>query len=135
VPRRPTLASETLRKRLAARLGRIAGVVESPSMFGSANAWWCNGTEIAHFDAADVIDLRLTRSVIRELRPLLRADPRVEVRKSGSEWIEIRVTSDEDVAFVAELAERAAAGHRAPERETPRPPPVGSDLDRRRRFH
>ena len=82
-------------------------------MFGPGNAFWCNGKEIAHFDAADVVDLRLTRSVIRELRPLLRNDRRVELRKSVSDWIEVRISTGDDIAFVIELSERAAAAHRA----------------------
>jgi hypothetical protein len=127
--------TEALQKRLAARLQRVEGVVESPSMFGAGNAFWCNGKEIAHFDAADVVDLRLTRSVIRELRPLLRDDRRVELRKGSSDWIEVHVSSSDDIAFVVELAERAAAAHRAGAGETAKQPPVGSDLDRRRRFH
>jgi hypothetical protein len=113
----------------------MEGVVESPSMFGTANAFWCNGKEIAHFDAADAVDLRLTKPVIAELRPVLRNDRRVEFRKAGSDWIEVRVSSRDDVAFVLELAERAVAAHRAVEGQTPKPPPAGADLERRRRFH
>ena len=127
--------TEALRNRLAARLGRIDGMVESPSAFGAGDAFWCNGTEIAHFDSVDVVDLRLTRSVIRELRPVLREDARVQLRKSSSDWIEVRFLSNDDIAFVVELAERAAAAHRAGAGETPKPPPVGADLERRRRFH
>jgi hypothetical protein len=97
--------------------------------------FWCNGTEIAHFDSDDVIDLRLTRSVIRELRPALRADPRVELRKGSSDWVEVRMAADNDVDFVIELAERAAAVHRAGPGQIAKPPPVGADLERRRRFH
>jgi hypothetical protein len=104
-------------------------------MFGPGSAFWCNGKEIAHFDAADVVDLRLTAAVIRELRPILRNDGRVKLRKSGSHWIEVRVSTSEDIAFVAELAARAAAAHRAADGESPKLPPAGSDLERRRRFH
>ena len=134
--RRGRLESVTdARRKLAARLRGLEGVVESPSAFGAGEAFWCNGTEIAHFDSADVVDLRLTRSVIGELRPVLRADVRVQLRKSSSDWIEVRFLSNDDIAFVVELAERAAAAHRAGTGETPRPPPVGADLERRRRFH
>jgi hypothetical protein len=102
-----------VRDALRERVLGIDGVVESPSMFGAGNGFWCNGKEIAHFDSDDVVDLRLTRSVIRELRPTLHGDERVTLRKSGSDWIEIRVSSDHDIDFVVELAERAAAAHRA----------------------
>jgi hypothetical protein len=129
------LVTEALLKRLVARLRGIQGVVESPSTFGPGSGFWCNGKEIAHFDAPNVIDLRLTKSVIRELRPLLRGDQRVELRKSASDWIEVHMSSSDDVAFVLELAERAAAAHRAGAGEKAKPTPVGSDLDRRRRFH
>ena len=105
-------------------------------MFGSQNAYWCNGKEIAHFDGPNVLDLRLTRSVIRELRPELHRDARVRLRTAGSDWIEVRVAaSDDDVDFVLGLAERAAAAHRAPRGVPPEPPPRGADLNRRRRFH
>jgi hypothetical protein len=110
-------------------------MVESPSMFGPGNAFWCNGKEIAHFDSGDVFDIRLTRAVIRELRPVLRDDSRVELRKSTSDWIEVHVASSDDLDFVIELAERAAAAHRAGPDETAKPPPIGADLERRRRFH
>ena len=104
-------------------------------MFGPGDAWWCNGKEIAHFDSSAVLDVRLTRAVIRELRSVLRDDRRVELRKSGSDWIEVRMSSTDDAAFVAQLVERAAAAHRAGPGVTPKPPPSGPDLERRRRFH
>ena len=62
-------------------------------MFGPEDAFWCNGKEIAHFHGADVVELRLTKAVIRELRPLLRADDRVTLRKGTSDWIEVRVVA------------------------------------------
>ena len=127
--------TESWRNRLTAGLLGIDGIVQSPSAFGEGDAFWCNGNEIAHFDAADVVDLRLTKSVIRELRAALREDGRVELRKGTSDWLAVRVASDDDVDFVVELAERAAAAHRARPGETAKLPPVGADLERRRRFH
>jgi hypothetical protein len=127
--------TKAVRKQLAARLRGIEGVVESDSAFGAGDAFWCNGKEIAHFDSADVVDLRLTKAVIRELRPALREDNRVELRKGSSDWVEVRLASKEDIAFVVELAERAAAAHRAGADETAKSPPVGANLERRRRFH
>jgi hypothetical protein len=124
-----------LQARVAAQLCRVDGLEQSPSMFGPGTAFWCNGKEIAHFHAPDVIELRLTKAVIREMRAALRADERVQLRKGTSDWIEVRVGAAADVAFVLELAERAAAVHRARVGKVPKPPPVGSDLDKRRRFH
>jgi hypothetical protein len=122
---------DALRKRLL----DIDEVLESPSMFGAGNGFWCNGTEIARFDSEDVVDLRLTRAVIREIRPTLHDDPRVTLRKGGSDWIEIRASSDDDIDFVVVLAERAAVAHRAGPGQIAKPPPVGADFERRRRFH
>jgi hypothetical protein len=129
------MVTEGVRRRIAARLRGIGGIVESPSAFGRRDAFWCNGKEIAHFDSADVVDLRLTKAVIRELRSALREDGRVELRKGSSDWIEVRVASNDDVDFVVELAERSAAAHRAGPGETAKLPPVGADLARRRRLH
>lgn len=104
-------------------------------MFRAADGFWCNGKEIAHLDAPGVLDLRLTRQVIRELRTELREDERVRLRGSASDWIEVRLSCRADVDFALRLAERAADAHRAPPGTTPKPPPRGADLDRRRRFH
>ena len=117
------------------RLAGIDGVEVSPSAFGEADAIWCNGKEIAHVDASGALDVRLTRAVIRELRPSLRADERVTLRPGTSDWIETRIESDADVDFAVELVERAAAAHRAAAGEVSKPPPTGSELARRRRFH
>jgi hypothetical protein len=120
---------------LRASLGCVADVVESPSMFGAEAAWWCNAKEIAHVEAPGTIDIRLTRSVIRDLRPTLRADARVVFRRNRSDWIEVRDATTPDVAFVVDLVGRAAAAHRPPPGESMKPPPTGAELERRRRFH
>jgi hypothetical protein len=59
------------------------------------------------------------------------------VRRHGasSDWIDVRFASAGDVAFVLEMVEIAVAAHRAPNGTTPKPPPVGADLARRKRFH
>ena len=68
-------------------LAGIDGVVESDSAFQDGLAYWVNGTEIAHFEGEHAIDLRLTRSQIRARRDQLRADPRVVLRPSSSDWL------------------------------------------------
>jgi hypothetical protein len=73
--------------------------------------------------------------VISELRGLLGADERVELRRSGADWVTVRYASGADVAFVAALVDAAAAAHRPPPGVTAEPPPTGADLERRRRFH
>jgi hypothetical protein len=103
-------------------------------MFGTEDAWWCNGKEIAHLDAPGVIDVRLTKALIREMRPALREDRRVVLRRAASDWIEVRYGTA-DLSFVVDLVGQAAGVHRAAAGQPAKRPPEGRDLDRRRRFH
>ena len=79
----------------------VGGLVEAPSRYKDDLAYWLDGREIAHLEAHDVLDLRLTRAVIRRYKD----DPRV-VRRGSSDWAVIEV-SQEDEDFVKELVARA----------------------------
>jgi hypothetical protein len=114
---------------------KIEGIIESDSMFDEEMAYWVNGKEIAHFRSANAIELRLTRSIIRDRQVELRADQRVEPRSSSSDWIVVRFDSLADTEFVTGLAALAAAAHRPPPGVPAKPPPTGAELERRRRFH
>lgn len=124
-------------ERLWARLAQVDGFMEGASIFSEDDgdrAYFVNGTQVAN--ATDnQISLRLKRAVISQHRPRLKADPRVDLRRSGSDWITIEVATDDDIEFVAELAELAAASHRPPDGSALRPPPEGAELARRRKFH
>ena len=122
---------DTLRNVIAG----LDGVIESPSMFKDDFAYWVHGKEIAHFEARDLIEIRLTRSVIQECRDVLKADSRIDLRYSGSDWIRVRFSLPGDMDFVLDLVETASAAHRPPPGVTTNPPPTGPDLERRRRFH
>ena len=102
----------------------IDGVVLSGSGLGDADALWVNGKEIAHLDDEHTIDIRVGRKEIRA-----RGLPS---RSKSSDWCEVPTA---DVSFVRELLEVAAAQHRAAPGETPKEPPTGTALERRRRFH
>ena len=123
------------RSDLENRLREIAAVIVSDSMFGHGNAYWVNGTEIAHFESDDVIEVRLTRPEIRERRPAFKADDRVELRPSGADWIVVRFNSPDDISFVVELVAIAAHAHQPPSGKAAKPPPTGAALRRRQRFH
>jgi Luciferase len=124
-----------LRAELRDRLLAIEGVVESDSQFGEGMAFWVSGKEIAHFEGADEISLRLTRVVVSKERPRLKADPRVDLKRRSADWIVLRFSRREDIDFIGELAELAAAAHMPPLGAPMRPPPLGPELARRRRFH
>jgi hypothetical protein len=124
-------SGRTLEHRLAA----IDGVSVSESMFGNGDAYWVNSKEIAHFEGVGVIEVRLTRAVIRERRPELKADARAELRPSGADWITVRFGDEADEAFVVGLVTAAAEAHRPPRGVAAKPPPTGAELKRRQRFH
>jgi hypothetical protein len=91
----------TLPSRLRLELERVLdgvdGFVRGGAVFArdpDAPAWWCNGTEVAHFDG-DLLDLRIGRKVLSQLRRTgvdLLADPRIQRRTPSSDWIEIAVS-------------------------------------------
>ena len=105
------------------------------SVFSEGEALWVNAKQVAHFIAPDALELRLTRPLISEHRARLKADPRVELRRSASDWIVLHFESGADVALIVELARLAAAAHQPANGAPPKRPPAGADLERRRRFH
>lgn len=124
-----------LRGRIARGVEGVEGVEPGESMFGHGEAYWANGTEIAHFEGDGLIEIRLTRAVIRDNRATLKGDARVELRRHTSDWITLRYAFASDAEFVVALVTRAAEAHRPPPGVAPKPPPTGADLARRKRFH
>lgn len=101
--------------------------------FRPGPAVWVGRREVAHIDSADVLDIRLTRRVIRSERDVLQSNPRVTLRHSSSDWLEFEVSSIEDLEAAADLVAQAIAANlpSAPLGG----PPEGHELERRRRFH
>ena len=54
-------------------------------MFKDDIGYWVHGKEIARFEDEELIEIRLTREMIRERREELRGDPRVDLRYSGTD--------------------------------------------------
>ena len=113
----------------------IDGVIESAGVFTDEDAFWMNGSQIACWKLDGKLEVRLTKLCIREQRERLNADPRISFHGKSSEWIDITIASKTDVAFAKEMARIAAEAHRPANGTTPKPPPTGADLERRRRFH
>lgn len=101
--------------------------------FAPGPAVWVGRREVAHADADGMLDVRLTRSVIRARRNELRTDPRIILRGSSSDWLAVRVGTAVDVDFALSLLDDAVAANVTT--AEPGPPPAGSDLARRSRFH
>jgi hypothetical protein len=125
-------------RRIWLALAAIEGFEEGCSIFSEDDddrAWFVDGKQVANFRRDGTLELRLTRKRISEHRAQLKSRSDVVLRRSGSDWIGIRMTPDLDIAFALELAEIAAAAHRPPPGVPPKPPPMGVELARRRRFH
>lgn len=125
----------SLQAAIAARVRAVTGVLEAESMFRKGSAYWVNGKEVAHFETGDAIEIRLTKAEIRQRRTILKADARVTLRPSGADWITVRFGTPDDMELIAQLVEIAVRAHRPPPGVAAKPPPQGSDLERRRRFH
>ena len=115
------------------RCADIAGAALGDGAFADGPAIWVGKREIAHFDGPDDLEIRLTKAVIRERRSELRANEAVELRRSTSDWILVRVRSRPDFDLAYALVRDAIAAN-VPSAQ-PGLPPTGSELARRRRFH
>ena len=124
-----------LRRELEERLATWDGLLEGQSMFGHATAYWVNGREVAHFEDDDVLEIRLTHDAIRQRRAALRSDDRVELRRSGADWLAVRFAQPGDLDFVEGLLAVAQEANQPLPGTVPKLPPTGVELERRRRFH
>ncbi len=91
-------------------------IEEVQSLFGPHPAWRAHGREIMHFDAEDLVDIRLTRREIRDRRNTLAQDPRITFRRSSSDWIRVTISSKRDVRFVVDLVRITSEASRKIER-------------------
>jgi hypothetical protein len=116
-----------------AQCAALDGAALGEGAFSPGPALWVGTREVAHVDHDGVLDVRLTRRVVREHRPALRADPRVHLRANASDWIGIEIVDEADHDWALGLIELAVAANLPT--ATPGLPPEGTELARRRRFH
>jgi luciferase-like monooxygenase len=89
------------------RGARLRGIAVRKSKFrGHGTALWLGKVEVAHCHD-DQADIRLTRQVVRELGVELRTDARIDLRRSGSDWILVRLRREADVERALKLLRRA----------------------------
>lgn len=89
------------------RGARLRGVSVRESKFrGHGQALWLGKVELGHCHN-DQADIRLTREVVRELGDELRGDARIDLRRSGSDWILVRLRRTADVDRALDLLRRA----------------------------
>jgi hypothetical protein len=94
-------------KELIARAGDLTDVESKPSKFGPKIAFWRGKKEFAHVDKRGVLDIRLTKPLIKKLKP----DYRLEIDPKR-DWVHAHVETLEDVDFVMRLVERAYRAHK-----------------------
>lgn len=85
-------------------LRALPGVEEAPSQFNGEPALWVEGREFLHVYGPDLIEIRLTRRLIRDLD-----EPRAPARARYSDWVMVQAKHF-DLAL--ELARRAAEANR-----------------------
>lgn len=117
------------------RLLDIPGVEEGENSWGEGLALWVDAKQVANFTGEDVIELRLTKAMKRQLKARLIADERVDFRGASSDWVSVQFASDDDLDVVVELARRAGEAHLPVGGLAPRPPPTSVAMARRKRFH
>lgn len=81
----------------------IAPVVEGHSRYGDKPALSIAGREIAHREAAGVIDLRITRAGWSQAHGSYGTDPAVRRDPSRRDWIELHVRSAADLERLSGL--------------------------------
>ncbi len=97
-----------LKKELQARAGDLTDVVIKKSKFSSAIAFFRGKKEFAHFHKDNSIDIRLTKPLIKKLKP----DFRLEISYPPRDWVIAYFESDADVDFVFKLLEQAYKAHK-----------------------
>jgi Family of unknown function (DUF5519) len=85
--------------------------VEGRSRYGDKPALFTAGREIAHLEAAGVIDLRITRTGWLRVRDRFGADPAVQRDPSRRDWIELHLDSAADLDRLSGLLSATMAAN------------------------
>ena len=133
----PSDARTPLERRVRKLLLSIPDVHEGEQVFGDPDrttAYFVDGKQMANFVGDNSLAIRLSRKRISEMRAQLIPDERVDLLRSGGDWIGVRFSAAADLELVRELVEVAAGVYRPTDRPA-RLPPTGAELARRQRFH
>ncbi len=97
-----------LQKELQARAGDLTDVTIKRSKFSHAVAFWRGKKEFAHFQKGNAIDIRLTKPLIKKLKP----DYRLEIAFPPRDWVLVHFDTEADLDFVFKLVELAYKAHK-----------------------
>jgi len=96
-----------LREELEKTLTGNPNLSRKPSRFGDRFSFFVGGREIAHFHGDGRMDVRLTRTRIRELKSEGTLDPRIRTRGSSAEWATLPLTDRRDLTLAIEMVDEA----------------------------
>ena len=103
----PCMPSYDLTKELQARAGDLTDVNIRHSRFGPMVAFYRGKKEFAHIQRPGTIDIRLTKPLIRRLKP----DYRLEINPDR-DWLVAHFDEEADLNFILGLLERAWRVHK-----------------------
>lgn len=89
----------------------VAPATERRSRYGEKAALWIAGREVAHCEAAGIVDLRITRTGWARARDRYATDPAVRHDASRRDWIELHLRSAADLERVRDLLAIAMAAN------------------------
>jgi len=90
----------------------LGPVQERQSRYAEKPALFIDGREIAHLEAAGVIDLRITSSGWSRTRDRFGEDPAVRRNPSRRDWLELVLESPADIERLEALLTVAVAANR-----------------------
>jgi hypothetical protein len=97
-----------LKKELQARVGDLTDVTIKKSRFSKSVAFWRGNKEFAHFHKGNSIDVRLTKPLIKKLKP----DYRLEIAYPPRDWLVVHFETEEDLDFAFQILEKAHKAHK-----------------------
>src|SRR3954447_22356730 len=95
-----------LEKQARRAILEVQDVMEGEAVFGDperSTDYFVNGTQVASLVGTHTMELRLGRRLISSMRAELKQDTRVDLRRSGGDWIRFTFSSKPDITLLAEL--------------------------------
>lgn len=103
-------APSQYRTLLENRLRALPGITIAPWEGGHLICVFYHDRDFAHFHGDDILDLRLSTKIIREEGLTRAVSERIHPKRSAqSRWIGLTVQSQDDVAQIVHLVQRACA--------------------------
>ncbi len=100
-----TTKNTKLQIELMARILDNPEIEHKKSKFSKSEAFFFRGKEIGHFHSPNEMDIRVTKSNVKQL--IASDDDRLFRRSPSSDWIEVKFQKKSDLKFVLDLVDLA----------------------------